>query len=515
MPKTNPPELVAAVDLGSNSFHCLIGRVVQSPLGYQIYPLDSLKETVRLAGGLGQDGRLDAASQARALAALQRFGERLRSFSPDHVRVVATNTLRIAKNSQDFLRTAEAALGFPIEVIAGQEEARLIFMGVAHSLPLDQRRRLVIDIGGGSTEFIIGTNYTPAMMESIYVGCVQLTRDFFPGGDITKQGFRAAVLAAREEIQVIRAAFQSVGWDDVVGSSGTAKAIEEVLALNGLSPSGITQAALLQLQALLIRVGRADQAHLAGLRQDRIPVFAGGVAIMLAIFEELEIDTMHYGEGALRLGVLYDLLGRTQEQDMRVISVEQAMGRYAVDTMHAKRVGQTAVSLLQGVAVGAKEEHAEIESQLLWASCLHEIGQSISHNSFHKHSAYIVLNADLPGFSKREQAAVAALVLGQRGKLTKVQPDIQNPTQWVALMCFRLACLLHRGRAAETLPAISLTLQGEGYTLSLPEQWLLAHPLTEFSLAQERQEWSKLGIDLQLRLGQEGAFLGRQSSAGA
>lgn len=499
MPYSQPPKLLAAVDLGSNSFRCLIGRVLESPLGHQVYPLDSLKEVVRLAGGLDDNNRLDVASQTRAILALQRFGERLRSFSPDRVRAVATNTLRVAVNGADFMKTAQAALGFPIEVIGGQEEARLIFKGVAHSLPRDERTRLIVDIGGGSTEFIIGRNDVPQLMESVYVGCVEISRKFFPDGSITRSGFKAAILAAREEIQVIRQAFRSTGWDDALGSSGTARAIAEVLSLNGFTEKGITSAGLEKLRAALIRAERAQDANLAGLRPDRIPVFAGGVAIMSAIFEELGIELMQYGEGALRLGVLYDLIGRSQQEDMRKISVDQAMRRYGVDPQHARRIGELALALWRQVALGSDEERDNIENELIWAACLREIGLSISHNSFHRHSAYIVSNADLPGFSKQEQAAVAALVLGQHGKLAKVQPQLINPAARAALLCFRLACLFYRGRAALELPAIALAAAGTGYQLSLSQAWLSLHPLTEYGLFQERSEWAKVGIDLQLK----------------
>lgn len=314
---TNPMKLVAAVDLGSNSFRLLIGRVVDSALGPQIYPLDKLKEVVRLAGGLTAEDRLDAASQARALIALQRFGERLRSFSLDQVRAVATNTLRVAKNSKEFLPTAEAALGFPIEIISGKEEARLIYCGVAHSMACDGRRRLVVDIGGGSTEFIIGKDYEPEVMESIYIGCVRYSNEFFPDGEINRSSMNAAILAARKEVEVIRKAYLESSWDLAIGSSGTARAINEVLMLNGFSEQGITALGLEKLRTTLIRAGRAEACGLQGLRQDRAPVFAGGVAIMSAVFEELEIAQMDYGKGALRLGVLYDLAGRNQSADMR------------------------------------------------------------------------------------------------------------------------------------------------------------------------------------------------------
>lgn len=515
MPMSNPPKLVAAADLGSNSFHLLIGRVVESPLGFQIYPLDSLKEVVRLAGGLGPDKRLDAASQARAVLALQRFGERLRSFSPDRVRAVATNTLRVAKNGGDFLKTAEAALGFPIEVIAGQEEARLIYSGVAHSLPRDGKRRLIIDIGGGSTEFIIGRDHQPELLESVYVGCVRFSRDYFPGGVITRSAMKAAVLAAREDIQVIRKSFLTVGWDEALGSSGTAKAIAEALVSNSMSEQGITSAGLEKLRSLLVRAGRAEDAGLIGLRQDRVPVFAGGVAIMSAIFDELGIETMHFGEGALRLGVLYDLVGRTQHEDMRRISVEQAMRRYSVDVAQSQRISLLTLKLWKGMRIGSDEERAQLEEQLVWAACLHEIGHSISHNSFHKHSAYIVTHADLGGFSRREQQIVAAFVLGQQGKLSKIQAHLDSPAQWAALLCFRLACLFYRRRLDLDLPEIAVESQGLGFRLQVGADWLEEHPLTVFSLQQETAEWAKLGIDLQLQAVQDGGLSASHSAAGA
>lgn len=515
MPMSNPLKLVAAADLGSNSFHLLIGRVVESPLGFQIYPLDSLKEVVRLAGGLGQDKRLDAASQTRAILALQRFGERLRSFSPDRVRAVATNTLRVAKNGQEFLRTAEAALGFPIEVIAGQEEARLIYSGVTHSLPADGKKRLIVDIGGGSTEFVIGRDHAPEVLESVYVGCVRFSREFFPAGAITRGAMKAAVLAARQEIQVIRKAFVSAGWDEAIGSSGTAKAIAEALSVNGLASDGIHADGLDALIARLVKAGRVEDAGIAGLRPDRIPVFAGGLAIMMAIFEELGIKVMHYGEGALRLGVLYDLVGRAQQGDMRRISVEQAMRRYSVDVSQAQRISLLAMNLWKGLRLGSDEEREQLEQQLLWASCLHEIGYSISHNSFHKHSAYIVTHADLPGFSRREQQAVAIFVLGQRGKIAKVQAQLSGPAHTSAVMCFRLACLFYRRRLDLDLPSMSLRGGPTRFQLGISPDWLEQHPLTVFSLQQEAAEWAKAGIDLQLLPVQEDGVSARRSAAGA
>jgi exopolyphosphatase/guanosine-5'-triphosphate,3'-diphosphate pyrophosphatase len=282
-----------------------------------------------------------------------------------------------------------------------------------------------------------------------------------------------------------------------------------------MSDRGITAAGLERLRARLIEAGRVEDSGLLGLKPDRIPVFAGGVAIMSAIFDELEIEVMHYGEGALRLGVLYDLLGRTQHEDMRRISVEQAMRRYAVDVEQARRIGELAMSLWRNLKIGSEEERSELDQQLLWAACLHEIGHSISHNSFHKHSAYILTHADMPGFSRREQQAVAALVLGQVGKLNKVQSLMASRPGWAALLCFRLSCLFYRRRFTEDLPQVTLSTLGQGFSVSVAADWLAAHPLTEFGLQQESAEWAKLGFDLQFKAVQAGEAVMRQSSAGA
>ena len=320
-------ELVAAVDLGSNSFRLQVGRVV----GDQIYPLDSLKEVVRLAAGLQPDRTLDADSQQLALEALRRFGERLRGFAPAAVRAVATNTLRVAKNAPQFLVQAEAALGFPIEVIAGREEARLIYLGVAHTLPNPQTQHLVVDIGGGSTEFVIGRNFQPIELESLYMGCVSHSLKCFPRGRIDKTGMKEAELAARKELQTIVTAYRKAGWVEAVGSSGTAKAIVDLLEQNGLNragETGITAEGLEHLRSLMLRAGDVSALDLAGLRPDRMMVLPGGVAIMSAVFKEFGLARMAFSDGALRLGVIYDLLGRFHHHDQREATVGQFMRRY-------------------------------------------------------------------------------------------------------------------------------------------------------------------------------------------
>ena len=324
---------LGAVDLGSNSFHLAIGRVVDD----QVYPLDSLKETVRLATGLTADKHLDAAAQERALGALKRFSERLAGMPPQAVRVVGTNALRVAKNAGPFLRRAEETLGFPIEVIPGREEARLIYVGVVHSLPLSNHNRLVVDIGGGSTEFIIGNKLKPKAMESLYMGCVSYTARFFPEGRIDKRSMKQAELVAREQVQTIATRYQKLGWREAVGSSGTARSIAEILEKNGQSQRGITAAGLAWLREQLVAAGDFRKLAIAGLREDRIPVVAGGVAIMAAVFDELGLTDMTVAEGALRDGVLWDLLGRVHHRDIREVTVDQFVRRYHVNLAQSQR----------------------------------------------------------------------------------------------------------------------------------------------------------------------------------
>jgi exopolyphosphatase/guanosine-5'-triphosphate,3'-diphosphate pyrophosphatase len=306
-------DTLAAVDLGSNSFHLEIGRVVDG----QIYPLDAVREVVRLGGGLTAEKRIDRATQATALEAIAKFGERLRGFPRPAVRAVGTNTLRVAKNAPQFLREARAALGFPIEVISGREEARLIYLGVAHSLPASAQKRLVVDVGGGSTEFIIGTGYDALLTESLYMGCVSYSLKYFPEGKVEKSGMKAAELAARQELAALVKEYRDTGWEEAVASSGTARSIENILRENELAAEGLTREGLDRLRSLLIKAEKADPDRIRGLRPNRAPVLPGGLAIMIAVFDALGLESMKVSEGALRHGVLYDLLGRVQHRDMR------------------------------------------------------------------------------------------------------------------------------------------------------------------------------------------------------
>jgi len=506
-------DLVAAVDLGSNSFRMLVAQVVNTPSGTQLRPIDTLRETVRLAAGLTDNKLLGNDAYQRGLSAIRRFGERIRGFDPSKVRAVATNTLRVAKNAQNFVNDAQDALGFPIEVIAGVEEARLIYIGAAHEVSAVQGNRLVVDIGGGSTELIIGNGYEPKLMESLYIGCVSHSMRFFPKGNIDAHAFKEAELAARREIQVIAGNYLKSGWKQVIGSSGTARALADIIAENNFNGQGdgltmgrvntgsglITREGLRAMKKHLLKYEHVNDIQLSGLKDERRGVWPGGLAIMLAVFDELGIESMEVTDAALRVGVLYDLLGRSQHHDMRYVTVEQFMQRYSVDRDQATRVGNLAAEFLDQLPKPDTESRAENIALLQWAANLHEIGLSISHNGYHKHSAYIAGNADMPGFSKNDQARLAALLIGHTGKLGKLatNPGFQD---WRMLFCLRLAQVLCRGRSDANLPKVKVSDDDGSYLVSLSREWADAHPLTEFSLQKEAAEWERIGRTYQVGL---------------
>ncbi len=485
--------LLAAVDLGSNSFRLVIGRVESTPLGDQIRPVDQLKETVRLAAGLGAGNTLSAAAQQRAVEALRRFGERLRAFAPERVRAVATNTFRVAADARSFLERAQRALGFEIEVIAGREEARLIYLGAAHALPVDGRRRLVVDIGGGSTECIVGADYVSELLESVPLGCVSLTRRFFPGGAVDRASFDAARWACRDALAPIAGRYRASGWRAAIGTSGTAKALWQ-LAQSDLGEASLTARSLATLESLLLKAGHADRLRLTALKPDRRPVLPGGLAMMSAAFEELGIESMQYCDGALREGVLYDLLGRSSGADMRDVTVARMIRRHGLDEPHGHAVAALAVALYRQAARGSDEEVSRGGRLLHRAAQLREIGLSIAHDDFHKHGAYVLQHCDMPGFSEDEQARLAALVLGQTGGLTKMRPLLASADDWLRVLCLRLAVVLHRRRDGHLPPSFRLRVKpGGGARLELPDDWAGAHPLTDHSLRLECGEWAKAG----------------------
>lgn len=488
-------ELIAAVDLGSNSFRLQVGRIVND----QIYPLDGIKEAVRLAAGLSPEKVLDEASQQRGIVALQRFHERIAGFNPDSVRAVATNTLRVAKNAPEFLRRAEVALGFPIEIIAGREEARLIYVGVAHTLPDPHRQQLVVDIGGGSTEVIIGKSFKPLMLESLYMGCVTYSLQYFPGGKVDKRGLKEAETSARRELQAIAHAYRAVGWEEAVGSSGSAKALVEILEQNGLSEQGITRDGLEKLKTMLLRAGSLERLELAGLKGDRVPVLLGGLCIMSAVFKEFGLERMVFSEGALRLGVLYDLLGRYHHHDLRDATVDAFVTRYQVERAQAKAVAGTACHLLACLDPRSRDDDNLDRRFLEWAAMLHEIGVSVAHASYHKHSAYIVANADMPGFSRMDQARLSRIVLAHRGKLARVSGIDPDSPDWELIVCLRLASLVHRARDGRGVPPVTLARDGRSFVLTVREGWLKRLPLTAAALEEEQRHWLSVGHGLKIR----------------
>ncbi len=478
--------MLAVVDMGSNSFRLEVGRVE----GDQIFRLDTWRETLRIGAGIDAKGRLTPLAQRVALACLARFAERLRGLHPAAVRVVATNTFRMAPNAAQFLPRAEAVLGFPIDVIGGHEEARLIYLGVAHVLPASQAPRLVIDIGGGSTEFIIGQGLEPLRLESLKLGCVSMSSRFFADGALSARAFHAAETHARAEIEAIAWEFGREHWQEAYASSGTALALAEILEGNGLSAGGITPEGLARLRKRMIGAGHVRKLKLEGLKPPRVPVLAGGFAVMTAALAELRVPRINPVGGALRLGVLYDLLGRTADRDIRAVTVERFLERYRADREHAQRVARMARALYHK---SVENPDPGAEQRVAWAGLLHEIGLTVSHIGFHKHGAYILENADMPGFSASEQRRLAFLVLGCRGGLGKMLPVLGDADVRAQLLALRLAVLFHHARRPVEAPRIALAA-GRSVEFGISSRWLKAHPLTAHLLDKERGEWQAAGF---------------------
>ena len=477
---------VAAVDLGSNSFHMMVARAD----GADLQVIDRLREPVRLAAGLDADKRLRPDAAHRALACLQRFGQRLRDIPAERVRAVGTNTLRRLRRSADFHAAAEAALGHPIEIISGVEEARLVYGGVTHGMGRQQPRRLVVDIGGGSTELIIGRGPAPRLMESVSLGCVIHTQRFFEDGDITPARFKRARLAARVEMEFLERPYRRAGWDLALGSSGTIRGIWRVLMAQNWSDGDITREGLEKLVDLTLSRNHVDEIDFPALREDRRPVFVGGLAVLAGVFDSLAISRMATSERALREGVVYDLLGRLANHDVRDESVEGMATRYGVDLRHAQDVSRTARKLLEQVAKPWNLNIKVAARFIGWAALLHEVGLVITHNGYHKHSEYILRNSDLQGFSQTDQGLLAAMVRLHRGKFALDSLD-NLPTIWVEpvkrmAMVLRLAYLLHRSRAPDLRPPAKLTVSRRGLELAFTRRkWLEDHPLTQADLERE------------------------------
>lgn len=490
------PSAAAAIDLGSNSFHMIVARIE----GDQLRVVDRLREPVRLAGGLDNTRQLTAEAQERALDCLARFGQRLRDIPPEAIRVIGTNTLRRAKNARAFVVAAEQALGHEIEIVSGFEEARLIYLGVAHSLADDGRPRLVIDIGGGSTEFIVGEQFSPTRMESLHMGCVSMTRAWFDNGKISHKQWQKAVMAARMELEPLEQTHGNAHWERALGASGTIKAIQRVVTAQGWSDLGITRASLGSLKDALLALRDIEKINFDGVGDDRAPVFVGGVAILYAAFEALGIERMEVSDGALREGVLYDLVGRLHEDDVRGRTVADLQRRYHVEMAQAARVRQTADTLFEQLADNWGLGEPMFANMLTWAAELHEIGLDISHSQYHKHGAYILSYADMAGFAREEQQFLAALVRAHRRKFpSSVLQSL--PNRWITpagklAVLLRLAVLMHRGRGNTPLPAVQVNAGKGDIVLRFPGGWLAEHPLLAADMAEEQAFLAAAGFSL-------------------
>ncbi|NHB56425.1 exopolyphosphatase [Acinetobacter shaoyimingii] len=475
-------ELLAAIDMGSNSFHLAIARVDHG----EVKKVASMSEKVQLAAGLDENKNLTEAAQQRGLACLARFVGRLSSVHTNRMRIVATNALRQAKNGHEFIQKAAEILPKHIEIIAGREEARLIYLGVSHTMA-NSGRRLVVDIGGGSTELIIGEEFEPIHTESVQMGCVSFTKTYFSDGEINQKNFDKAVVAARKEISGLANTYKAAGWDTVVGSSGTIKACRQIAVNMGWSDDqeSLTREGLEKLKQKLLKYKHISEMEFEGLKEDRRAVLPAGIAILHAVFEVLGIDKLVYSDGALREGVMYDLLGRFQHEDIRDRSVQALMGRYGADHKQAQRVVDTAQKLFNSVAKALKLNNDDSDL-LRRAAYLHEIGLAISHSGYHRHGAYLLQHSDIPGFSQIDQNYLSHLVSHHRRKLrVEAKNDVfkvgGNKLVYLSLL-LRLAVLLNHSRSDEMLPAIELVVIDE-------QQWQL-------SVSGDAKQWPLLVADL-------------------
>ncbi len=493
--------VVAAVDLGSNSFHMIVARLENGVLRIT----DRIREPVRLADGLDKKRRLSIDAQWRALACLRRFGQRLRDLDSEDVRAVGTNTFRAADNAADFLAQGENALGHPIDIISGDEEARLIYLGVAHSMAQDDERRLVVDIGGGSTELIIGQQTEALQVNSFFMGCVSMSKRFFADGRITAKAMANAETVAKQELEPVQKRYRSDQWDAALGASGTIRSAARIAFECGWCDEEgiISRQALKQLKNALVDAGHLDKIELKGLSESRRPVIAGGVAILRAVFSVLRIDTMRVAAGALRDGLLRDLVGRIQHEDVRDRSVQALASRCAVDEQQAARVQETARQLLEIVAGAWKLEDEELAQMLLWAARLHECGMMVAYNQYHRHGEYIIVNANLPGFTQQEQQLMAKLVRSQRRKFPladfKVLPERWETQALRLAILLRLAVTLNRGRVDRQLPPMEVKGGKSSIALEVPDEWLDVHPLTKADLLSEADYLSAIGYKLVLK----------------
>ncbi|KIP82092.1 MULTISPECIES: exopolyphosphatase [unclassified Stenotrophomonas] len=493
-PTLQDGDLLAAIDIGSNSFHMVIARYT---LG-QLRVVDRLRETVRMADGLDGKGGLSSEARQRALECLARFGQRIRDVPSHRVRALATNTVRQLRSPQAFLMPAETALGHAIEVVSGREEARLIYLGVAHAQPpkADQRR-LVIDIGGGSTEFIIGSGMQTLERESLQAGCIASTRRFFPGGKLSRKRWKDALAEIGREFQPFASKYRALGWDEALGSSGTHKAISEICAAMKLSKGAITAEALPQLRDELLKAKKIDDIVLPGLGSDRRPIIAGGVLVLEAAFQALGLQKLLVSKAAMREGILYDIVGRAGENDPRDVSVHTLTVRYDIDVAQADRVQSTALSLFDQVRDSWKLE-ADDARMLSWAARLHEMGLMIAHSGYHTHGSYLLENSDIAGFSRQEQQMLAALVRTHRRNVPKsafeaLPERLVVPARRLAAL-LRLAVLVNRAHESTPLPVLEITAEDDRLSLIVPQSFIDPRPLLRADLIGEVDGMTGLGL---------------------
>jgi exopolyphosphatase/guanosine-5'-triphosphate,3'-diphosphate pyrophosphatase len=489
--------VLASIDIGSNSFRLEIGQTTRG----RYRRIDYLKETVRLGAGLDAEGRLSEEAAQRGLVCLQRFRARLAGIPARQLRAVATQTLREAANRDAFLARAAEALGHPVEVISGREEARLIYKGVARLQP-SMHPRLVIDIGGRSTELIIGAGSVPMQAESFGIGSVSLSMRYFGDGLFTEERFRAAQIAAGAEFEEALETFSRRHWSEALGSSGTAGAVSQILAAAGISDGAITPEGLAWCIRACVQAGRVDALELPGLKPERRAVLGGGLAILSALAAQFGIEALQPARGALRQGVIFDLEERLAadrdpaHHDLRDDTVAELQQRFRADAMQARRVQDTAQRLHRQVQPRAE---LDLQRELGWAAALHEIGMMVSHHDHHRHSAYLIAHVDAPGFSQTQQRRLADLVLGHRGGLRKIEAALAEPDLVWQLLALRLAVLLCHARCAPDEPLPTLAADGRRVQLRLPAGWGERHPRTLHLLAAEAEAWARVGA-LQLQM---------------
>lgn len=495
-PAENFP-LIAAIDLGSNSFHMILARIDQG----EIRVLERLGDKVQLAAGLDDQRQLSEEAMQRGLVCLGRFAQMITDLPQGAVRIVGTNALREAVNRRVFIQRAEALLQHPVEVISGREEARLIYLGVSHSMPASQGKRLVVDIGGGSTEFIVGQRFEPLVLESLQMGCVSYTQRFFRDGRISPGRYAQAYTAARLELMGIEHGLHRHGWQEALGASGTVRAIGLAIKSGGLGNGEINLDGLAWLKRKLLKLSDVDKIDLDGIKPDRRAIFPAGLAILEAIFDALGLTQMVHSEGALREGVLYDLIGRHLHEDVRERTLSALMERYHVDTEQAARVEAKAVSALQQVAAdwGLQDEwHLEL---LSWAARVHEIGLDIAHYQYHKHGAYLIEHSELAGFSRQDQLMLALLVRGHRRGIPKDRfAELGAEGEKLLRLCvlLRFAILFHHIRGIREMPRVQLRAGAQHLNVRFPDGWLEKNPLTVADFAQEAEWLAKAGFRLQV-----------------